>query len=246
MNGEEEEEKGWLKPILDFWWLWFAIAIAIFFRDRWGMISQDRAMTLAEMIVVGATMFQMAWAYMKHKSPKVIMNPYHFSWDGTRTRIGNYYLVRLGGIRMKEFNWPGSEGTLITLVDSAGMVGDNLVTTARAEEVKIQQTPLEVQGELISKNFPKPLYLAYADDEQYIERLVDKDRITGLPNPTVTYLITELKEKNSLITMLADMLKEKGVHVEEFVKTASRIVERASTKDLFKAALNKITGSEER
>lgn len=204
------------QTIISYWWLILAIAFVILFRGRIGLISADTATTYFIGFIFVVFFMKMTWTEFKHRTPKLIYNPYFSTTDGTFSSVGNYGIFRLGSIKAMGIYVPGNEGALVCPIQSINKIGSSVATTCRVELVRLDELPPETASVITQYNIPAPYLLGFADEEQILNR------------PEIQTVINELKQRNKENKMLIDVLNGKLGTIENTVAGASRIHDRAS------------------
>ena len=216
------------------------IIIVIVLNGRIGSYEQDRGMFTGLMFMLVGIFARLTDSAWKNASPKLITQSGWTTTTGNRLHVGNWYLYRMGDINAYGITISGKDGTIIAPVTSNNRVGRCVAVTASGQPVNFAELPKEVQETIIKYHMPAPYYFFMAAEEQALLQLKDVEKVSGLKQPTVEYLITQVKEQNRLITMLGEIVRGKFKTIQDVVASQSRIrmkIERGGFREAVKSAV---------
>lgn len=231
-----EDEKSFWDYIAEYWFLIVAGLLLLILRNRWGIVGPwDRATFAAGALVFVGFFVKFMWDAWKNSSAKVVYNYGHSTTDGETFTAGNFFVVqraiKAGGVYWK------LSGAYIFPLDSFRKIGPNISTSARMERVKIDEIPLGPKTILLHRNIKEPYYLGFADEEQYIDTVDDPKKISGKENPSVSYLITMIRELTKENAFLRKLKGEKMKDLEDLAEWGTRLKKKDSTTDKIRRTL---------
>lgn len=198
--------------------LWLIVLITIFYllyKGRLGIQDYDKALIYSVTAIIFIALGKTTILALKNNSPKVIFNPHHSTYNEEIQQVGNYGIVKLGGIKAFGLYYGGKDATLVAPITAFNKLGRSSVITTRVENINPDELNPEVLKFITDKGYPSNIIMGFADEEQELSK------------PDIVKLEAELKEKNTLLNMLKDILGDKFDVIEKSVAAGTRIQERA-------------------
>lgn len=215
MEEEMEKPKGIYDFIVRYWWIWIPIVILIFVRGKYGLIQFDKATFYVAAWIIFASMSFLMWTELKHKTPKLIANPYHTTVDITDIyEVGHWYVIRAGSVKAMGLYWPGREGAVVVPKTGATFIGPNVAITPRLKIIDKKYLDPAVKKVLEDERIPSPYRIGYVSEAQIQER------------PEIDFMIQQEEKRNAYINKLEELLEKHGLTTEKEVTQAARIYER--------------------
>ena len=237
----EEERKSLKDYVIEYAWVIIAGLFLLFFKGRLGVSEVDKAFLYAASFFLLCFFAKLAWAAWKNSTPKIVFNYGHSTTDGEIITAGNFGIMRPA---IKAFGmYFKLRGAYVAPLDALYKAGPNILINAKMEKVELDEMPLEVRSVIRELRIPPPYFLGFADEEQYdivFEGDEELRKITGIPKPSVSYLIDEIKKLNKQVAM-RERVMDGDIHfIEKFVSGASRIHARAKG-DIFEMIKKALT-----
>lgn len=224
-----ESKKSTLENAFEYWYLWMPLVAMLVLSGRLGVIGPfDKAQFFGWTIVLIGVTGKFLWEGFFHRSPKLVWNDGFDTTAGFYRTKGNYAIFRRG-INAWEFSHEFLGPVYICPIDAVHPVGQSFALTVDMKRVTIDMIPPNVVDHIVEDGLIGPFYIGYASPEQMNVVVDDKEKISGLSKPKVSYLISEMEETTKLANMYKQMASGKLDSVEKFVASMSRI--RGRSKD---------------
>lgn len=193
-----------------------AIFFLIFAYGRMGQTPVDTSIAWVIAIFLVLYLSRTFIVELKYKSPKFVSDPIHSTanWS-TAQLVGNYYIIKLGAIDAYGLKFEGGdEGTAIIRRDAINKTGESVVTTARLTPIVLEELPPEIYRIKEHLKLTQPLYRA------------DLRTLSDLKDSKYATIEIELKEKDTTINIMQDILAGRLEKVETYIEGAGRILDR--------------------
>ncbi len=204
--------------------LLIVLAILVYWRHgKHGTVTFDKAFFFSALFFIMIICWESMEKGWKYESPMFAAPNYHCSTTMDLKMIGEYIVIRAGGIKT-DFVFEGGDGTVIVDTDTCFFGDRILITTTLLQECDIYSLPYNVY--LFLKNHPEEFKPPFLYGEQTFFALQDLGK-----DPAK--LENEIKALNNQINFTSDQLLTATHTVERLVSHWKRLVEKKNLFQIF-------------
>lgn len=138
------------------WWLFRGYTAPVT-----GVFSGDSLFLMFVALIGGGKAF--VWQ-AKINSPAVIWNSGNSTFDGAVDRIGDWRIIRLGGMWWGPWRWPGNEGSIIFHKSAGLRRGKSVDVAIRGLTIEFAELPPTVRRAFAERGYPQPIIFGMADE----------------------------------------------------------------------------------
>jgi len=196
---------------------------------RLGEVTYDKALVISMFLFVLAIIVKSAIISLKYFSTRIVWENGHSSTTGFGTDKENWRLYRLGGIN-KGIVREGKDGTIIAPITAVNALGRNIAIKVVTTLCPLSELPENVREHVEDYNYPPPYYWGISSEEQALSELKDIEKLSGMSNPTLDFILPYIKEINKSNYNLHQLLKGRKRVIQDEVAGTMRTIERADRR----------------
>jgi hypothetical protein len=201
------------------------------FRNRIGYTNLSISLFLGILISLGWIIGSQFKVSFKYSTPQVIGDNFHGSCSCPPEHVGNWVIIRVGGILSDQwFYEAGNDFLLIIPKGNVKYIGDQILLTVKLDRTYFDDLDIDVQDYLISNNLAR---ISLVSGCIPISQSLDTKAFD---------VHNENKLLKNRISEMKKILDGKQKIIEEAVSSGSRIANVSNRKGIFGEVKNKFGG----